>query len=401
LAPQISISLPSIEEARKMQRRRYQRGHVFLRGKKGQRVWVGRYLEGVSENGKRINKSVVLGSEKEFSGKKMALRALEPYLAKVNDINYRPATPITFEEFAKSWKETILPTVKKGSFRRDISSQLHKHLVPNLGKIRLTDITPRELQQFILTVSPGRQRHVYMTFKKLWKTATEWGYVNREIKGIQFTPYDKEEQRFFTLEEVRMIFAAAAEPWKTLYWVVIETGLRIGEVLALRFKNVDVEGQILSVESSAWEGKTNTPKTKTGIRRIPLSCSLTSRLSVLCQKKCSDCFIFSSKRGTPLRPNNILRRHHYPLLDRLRIPRGGFHAFRHASASFMDQLNVPMAIRQKRLGHADIATTMKYTHSVSEEERRVSEQLGKYLSLDLGLDFNPSFPKLPSSTAPN
>ena len=181
-----------------MQRRRYQRGHVFLRGKKGQRVWVGRYLEGVSENGKRINKSVVLGSEKEFSGKKMALRALEPYLAKVNDINYRPATPITFEEFAKSWKETILPTVKKGSFRRDISSQLHKHLVPNLGKIRLTDITPRELQQFILTVSPGRQRHVYMTFKKLWKTATEWGYVNREIKGIQFTPYDKEEQRFFS-----------------------------------------------------------------------------------------------------------------------------------------------------------------------------------------------------------
>jgi integrase len=331
----------------------------------------------------------------------MALRALEPYLAKVNDINYRPATPITFEEFAKSWKETILPTVQKGSFRRDISSQLHKHLVPNLGKIRLTDITPQELQLFILTVSPGRQRHVYMTFKKLWKTATEWGYVNREIKGIQFTPYDKEEQRFFTLEEVRMIFAAAAEPWKTLYWVVIETGLRIGEVLALRFKNVDVEGQILSVESSAWEGKTNTPKTKTGIRRIPLSCSLTSRLSVLCQKKCSDCFIFSSKRGTPLRPNNILRRHHYPLLDRLRIPRGGFHAFRHASASFMDQLNVPMVIRQKRLGHADIATTMKYTHSVSEEERRVSEQLGKYLSLDLGLDFNPSFPKLPSSTAPN
>jgi Phage integrase, N-terminal SAM-like domain len=128
----------------------------------------------------------------------MALRALEPYLAKVNDINYRPATPITFEEFAKSWKETILPTVQKGSFRRDISSQLHKHLVPNLGKIRLTDITPRELQQFILTVSPGRQRHAYMTFKKLWKTATEWGYVNREIKGIQFTPYDKEEQRFFS-----------------------------------------------------------------------------------------------------------------------------------------------------------------------------------------------------------
>ena len=90
----------------------------------------------------------------------------------------------------------------------------------------------------------------------------------------------------------------------------------------------------------------------------------------------------------------------HPLLDRLKIPRGGFHAFRHASASFMDQLNVPMVIRQKRLGHADISTTMKYTHSVSEEERRVSEQLGRYLGLESGV-FNPTSPKLPTSNAPN
>jgi len=109
----VSLPLPpSNEEARKMARRRYQRGHVFLRGKRGQRVWVGRYLEGITPAGKRINKSVVLGEGKDFSGKKMALRALEPYLKKVNDINYRPATPVTFEEFAKTWKDTvaIVPT---------------------------------------------------------------------------------------------------------------------------------------------------------------------------------------------------------------------------------------------------------------------------------------------------
>jgi hypothetical protein len=51
-------------------------------GKTGQRVWVGRCLEGVTADGKRINKSVVLGDEKQFTGKKMALRALEPYLKK-------------------------------------------------------------------------------------------------------------------------------------------------------------------------------------------------------------------------------------------------------------------------------------------------------------------------------
>src|SRR6516162_11479921 len=139
-SPSLASSLPlppPIEEARKMARRRYQRGHVFLRGKRGQRVWVGRYLEGITPAGKRINKSVVLGEGKDFSGKKMALRALEPYLKKVNDINYRPATPVTFEEFAKIWKDTVLPTVRKRSYRRDIASQLGKHLIPGLGSLRL------------------------------------------------------------------------------------------------------------------------------------------------------------------------------------------------------------------------------------------------------------------------
>ena len=61
-----------------MQRRRYQRGRVFLRGKKGQRVWVGRYLEGIGTDGKRIHKSVVLGDEKDFTGKKMAFELSRP-----------------------------------------------------------------------------------------------------------------------------------------------------------------------------------------------------------------------------------------------------------------------------------------------------------------------------------
>jgi len=89
--------------------------------------------------------------------------------------DYRPATPVTFEEFAKTWKDTVLPTVNKRSYRRDIASQLSKHLIPGLGSFRLSDIAARELQQFILTISPGRQRHVFITFQKLWKTAVNWG----------------------------------------------------------------------------------------------------------------------------------------------------------------------------------------------------------------------------------
>jgi integrase len=75
----------------------------------------------------------------------------------------------------------------------------------------------------------------------------------------------------------------------------------------------------------------------------------------LSQKKCSDCFIFSSKRGDAI----TAKQHFVPASLSSARPvedsRGGFHAFRHPSASFMDQLNVPMVIRQKRLGHAESA----------------------------------------------
>ena len=134
-----------------MARRRYQRGHVFLRGKRGQRVWVGRYLEGITPAGKRINKSVVLGEGKDFSGKKMALRALEPYLKKVNDINYRPATPVTFEEFAKTWKDTVLPTVRKRSYRRDIASSISV-----LAVLKLRAVPALNTSSIVSTSSPKR-----------------------------------------------------------------------------------------------------------------------------------------------------------------------------------------------------------------------------------------------------
>ena len=70
----------------------------------------------------------------------------------------------------------------------------------------------------------------------------------------------------------------------------------------------------------------------------------------------------------------------------------------------MDTLNIPMLIRQKRLGHADINTTMRYTHTVTEEERRVSEQLGNYLGLESAPKatvLNPGFPKSADSGLPN
>jgi integrase len=89
--------------------------------------------------------------------------------------------------------------------------------------------------------------------------------------------------------------------------------------------------------------------------------------------------LFATKNGTPWDTDLIRKRKLYPLLDQLNIERCGFHAFRHGNETVMDQENVPMAVRQGRLGHSDPRTTMMYSHAVSEDGRRFAAKLGDVL----------------------
>ena len=100
-----------------MARRRYQKGSLFLRGKR-EKVWVGRWLEDeIHLNGSvhRRHRSEVLGTIKDYPTKRLAHRALEQRLAEVNSITYRPKQRITFAEFVERWKQSVLPQHKPSS----------------------------------------------------------------------------------------------------------------------------------------------------------------------------------------------------------------------------------------------------------------------------------------------
>ena len=83
-----------------------------------------------------------------------------------------------------------------------------------------------------------------------------------------------------------------------------------------------------------------------------------------------------------LNPDNLVKRHLKPVLAKAGISEGGMHAFRHGNATIMDQNNVPLKIRQDRLGHIDSKTTLGYTHVVSEDEKRVAAQFDEILRAD-------------------
>ena len=90
--------------------------------------------------------------------------------------------------------------------------------------------------------------------------------------------------------------------------------------------------------------------------------------------------LFATGNGTPWDADLVRKRKLYPLLEKLGIERCGFHAFRHGNETVMDGEGVPMATRQNRLGHSDARTTMRYTHVIPEDRRKIAARFGELLT---------------------
>jgi len=368
-----------------MARRRFQTGEVFLRGKNP--VWVGRWREDILENNKvrRCKRSLVLGTLQDFPTKRLALRALAKHLDEVNAPTYQPRSVLLFGEFANQWKKTILKGLKP-STQSALSSHLRKHLLPAFGTYAMRDISHPIVQGWLsqLTCSPKTARNLVGSLRLMWNSARNWELVNHDpLKGLMLPRRVQPEPRYFTSEEVQAILAKTKEPYNTFFWIAAETGFRAGELCGLRRDDVDLNSGTVQVRQSVWRGALQSPKSRRAYRRVHISQQLQGRLGDYLAKEWKPnnlSLLFSTKNGTPWDANLVVKRKLYPILDALGIERRGLHAFRHFVASVMDRESVPLAVRMDRLGHAQVSTTMGYTHIISDEDKVFAQGLGDFLA---------------------
>ena len=380
-----------------MARRRYQKGSVFLRGKR-QPVWIGRWLEDeIQPDGmtRRVHRAEVLAAFKledaerlsipHCPTKRLALRELQLRLDTVNSPCYRARPTATFEQFAARWEATVLAQHKL-STQATIRSHLRKYLVPSFGKCQMRDIHPETVQRFLasLKLSPKTVRNLYATLQMIWKSARAWRYVAHDaLDGVVRPKQRKARSFFFTVEETRRILAAAGEPYRTFYWLAAETGMRAGELCGLRVDDLDLQSGVIHVCQSAWHGKLQDPKTENAVRAFALSPQLVAHLKDWLRnwRPNEKRLFFATRNGTPWDANLLRKRKLRPLLRSLAIEGGGLHAFRHANSSFMDRLCVPLKVRQHRLGHSDARLMLGiYTHVASDDDLRTAADLGELLS---------------------
>jgi integrase len=183
-------------------------------------------------------------------------------------------------------------------------------------------------------------------------------------------------------DDLNRIVDAAQGPFKTCCWIMAETGCRIGEDLGIAVTNLLLDQGKIEITQSVWHGKIQTVKSIKGRRSFDISPQLVEHLrSFLRQWRPNPLgLLFATRNGTPWDQDVVRKRKLYPLLDKLGIPRCGFHAFRHGNETIMDQENVPMRLRQDRLGHSDARTTMLYSHANSEDGKRIAARLGYLLT---------------------
>ena len=172
-----------------MARRRYQQGQVFIRGKRLP-VWIGRWREDIiTPEGKikRVRKSEVLGTRKQYPTKRLALRVLEDRLSPINDPSYRAAPTISFRAFADKWQKTVLVQHDPSTQKAD-RSRLRVHLLPVLGDVELRDFNAQRLQDFIAhsKASPKSIKNMIALLRSIWTRPRHGATLNTIPSKVLF-----------------------------------------------------------------------------------------------------------------------------------------------------------------------------------------------------------------------
>lgn len=367
-----------------MARRRFQTGSVLLRGKK----WYGKYREDLIQSDgsvTRVQRRIVLGTKRDYPTKQLAKRQLQATLAKINSLDYRGERIATVEEFAHKWREQALSHLKPSS-RHSYESHIKVQIIPMLGRLRISELGIENQQAFVNrlrgTVSRTTITRILATLSSMLRVAKMWGYTTHSVSlrmlSLPATEV-QQESRFFLPEQAMQIIALAHGKFRVLLSICAMTGMRIGEALALERPDFDFKRGVIHVRRSVWRHQLTTPKSRASMAIIPLALPLMQVVRPYVDSLPSD-QLFVSLAGRHYIAENLNRQVLWPILDKLGIPRCGFHAFRHMYASALFSQGAHPAVAQALLRHADPGITLgTYGHVLGTEHREMNERVAALL----------------------
>lgn len=271
------------------------------------------------------------------------------------------------------WYEEWLPQVAtriKESTLESYEQGFRVHILPGLGWKIMREISVADLETWKAAKSEEVSGRTVNKILTILGTCIEDAFVQGEVdsnvvRKVRRAREESKEMSFLTPPEVRKLINAESEI-RPMVATAILTGVRQGELLALRWGDVDLENRVLRIRRSCRKGRLSEPKTESSIRSVTIPLELCEILKPLKGPDDSLCF---QKDGKPWSVNVLVRGYFHPLLDGLGIKRIRWHDLRHTYATIMlsPPVNCPMKWLQQQLGHTSIKTTMDlYGHLLSD-----------------------------------
>lgn len=238
------------------------------------------------------------------------------------------------------------------------------HLAPVLGDKRLDAIKTEDVQHLkggLRTKAPKTVNNVLTVLNVLLKKAVEWEVIDRMPCTITLLPVPKTSMSFYDFEEYERLVAAARFISRSTPLIVLlggDAGLRCGEMIALEWKDVDLEKRQLCVQRSDWNGQVTSPKGGR-LRYVPMTLRLAASLREHRHLKGSR--VLCQDDGQPLTRQMV----QYQVLRasrRGKVPEQGVHILRHSFCSHLAMRGAPAKAIQELAGHRDLGMTQRYMH---------------------------------------
>lgn len=302
----------------------------------------------------------------------------------------------TLREIALLWTEDKRQYVKPSTIAA-YELTVHKHIIPEFGD--MTAIDGRPVQQFVLKklgsgLSQNTVKDILTVLKMILGFAADRNYMPESAWSVRFpTGNHRQPVEVFSINEQKklMSFLASNFSFRNLgIYICLSTGLRIGEICALTWGDVDLDRGVVRVRRTIeriyhldrkdkhTELVLNSPKSRNSLREIPMTKDLISIVKPL-KRIVNDSFYILSNDLKPTEPRTY-RNYYKNLIRRLNLPQLKFHCLRHSFATRCIESSCDYKTVSVLLGHSDISTTLNlYVHPDFEQKRRCVEQMLKSL----------------------
>ena len=373
-------------------------GEGNLRKRKDGR-WEGRYTAGRDpDTGKAIYKNVLGKTQAEAKAK------LKQAIEEAKGLDAAKVGRYTIGQWMDVWFEHYAKVKVRPSSHQTYRGYIDNHIKPNIGKIPLEKLTSLELQKFykrllekgrVNRIESRKQskglsaktvRNIHQIISSAMQLAREQNLITgNPAEGCALPRLEHREMKTLPVEQLQSFLREAKESGVyELYYLELATGLRRGELLGLKWEDIDLEQgdlrvkrQIARINGEVVEAPL---KTKNAYRTLPLAEDTVSILLEQKKKVDGNPWVFPSPTGGPISPDSVLHMLHR-VLKRAGLPRVRFHDLRHTFATLALQNGVDVKTVSGMLGHFSAGFTLDtYAHVTTASQRQAAKTMDGILS---------------------